>query len=169
MIEIKLQFSTLAEAVAFLVSAPPAVTVNLGEDTPPATPTSVAVAAGKRGPGRPPKAAVQESAPPAAAPSVAETPAVASEPEPTPPAPAPAPTPAAPKLQAYAESDVPGRIMKMVEVSKTSGDKSKVEALKMLLADFGVKSAKDLSIEQFAVFRPHFDALDTPAVEESLG
>lgn len=172
MIEIKLQFNTIAEVVAFLtaagpfnpvVSEPKTLAQHI-EESKLLTPAEKD-AAPKKGPGRPPKAqaptqepsASEQSAPPAAEPSVAETPAAAS----------PAAEPVKP--QAYAESDVPGRIMKLVEVSKTSGDKSKIELLKALLATYGVKSAKDLTVEQFADFRPRFDALESNPTEEVLG
>lgn len=167
MIEIKLQFSTVAEAVAFLTAAGP---VNSDERVATAILANTVLSGSepvvpKKGPGRPPKAQApaqeqvsEQSAPPAAEPSVVETPAVASPP--------PAPEPVKP--QAYAESDVPGRIMKLVEVSKTSGDKSKVEALKALLGEFGVKSAKDLTVEQFAAFRPRFNEVES-GVDEVLG
>jgi hypothetical protein len=75
-------------------------------------------------------------------------------------------TKSAAKLPAYADTDLPARIMKIVETSKTTGDKTQVEKLKAALAEFGVKSAKDLTPEQVVEFAPKLAAIEAPAEDD---
>lgn len=111
----------------------------------------------KKGKGK--KAAASESAAPADVPSAAKDPAAASTQE-------PALTVVSSKLVTYADSDLPGRIMKVVETSKTSGDKTQLDGLKALLAEFGVKSGKELTPEQVAEFGPKLVAIEAAEIED---
>lgn len=156
-ISVHLQFTSLAAAVAFLAA---------GDKADPTAAIAIEV------PGK------SESAAPAAAPVAAKKKGAASAPAPSPSpstgetSPPPADTKSADepakKLPAYADTDLPARIMKIVETSKTTGDKSQVDKLKAVLSEFGAKSAKDLTPEQVVDFTPKLAAIEAPA-EEDLG
>ena len=184
-IEIKFQFTDIASAAAFLAdaagdprvvsTATPVVEVNsagtsaVSNPSPEvaATPTQEAPKAeGKRGPGRPPKAAVkeQESAAPVDVPSTVKT----QEPVSTPATDIPVfvqPT----KARTYEETDFADRIMKLVAEQKETGNKSKVEALKAALGALGMKSARDLKPEQLDAFGETLTGIEAMAAEEVLG
>jgi hypothetical protein len=167
-ISVHLQFTSLAAAVAFLAAgdraAPGTAIAGVAES---ASTTSEAV----NEPGK------SESAAPAAAPAAAKKKGAASAKASDTAAPPPSPstgetsqptddTKSAAKLPAYADTDLPARIMKIVETSKTTGDKTQVEKLKAALAEFGVKSAKDLTPEQVVEFAPKLAAIEAPAEDD---
>lgn len=175
-ISVHLQFTSLAAAVAFLAAGekaqPGAAIAGIGAEgvgnitadeiaTPPAPTPEVK-------PGKPKAAKASTSAAPAAAPSAASTQEAASAPTAASPTPSTSETAsAAAKLPAYADTDLPTRIMALVQESKTSGDKSKVNSLKALLSEMGVASAKDLTPEQVVVFTPKFAAIEAPAEDDA--
>ena len=119
---------------------------------------------GKRGPGRPPKAAKEpESAAPAEAASAAKQPEPASTP-------APAPAAESPKTRTYEETDFPKRIMQIVADQKASGNGVRVDALKAALAELGLKSARELKPEQLDGFGEKLAEIEAmPLGEEALG
>lgn len=180
-IEIKIQFTDMASAIAFLARRPeaPAGAINYAAavaDVDPVaevsqTPTQEVKTEGKRGPGRPPKAAKEsESAAPAAAASAAKPQESASTPPVDevpvfvkPAAEAPA------KLKTYEETDFAERIMKLVADQKETGNKSKVEALKAALGALGLKSARELKPEQLGAFGEKLAEIEALATEDALG
>ena len=202
MIEIKLQFTDVAQAVAFITAGEKAVSraelkqdlaelqrvalgtavgalgalageANSAGTTAVSNPSLEAVQAatqeapkaeGKRGPGRPPKAAKEpESAAPAEAASAAKQPEPASTP-------APAPAAESPKTRTYEETDFPKRIMQIVADQKASGNGVRVDALKAALAELGLKSARELKPEQLDGFGEKLAEIEAmPLGEEALG
>ena len=198
MIEIKLHFNTITEALVFLTQAGgpnrvpftagqmalgtvsggavgalageanSAGTASVSNPSPEAVQAATQEAPkaeGKRGPGRPPKAAKEpESAAPAEAPSAAKDP----EPASTPAAPAVKAEP--PKAKTYEETDFPKRIMQIVADQKATGNDVRVSALKAALAELGLKSARELKPEQLDGFGEKLAEIEAmPLGEEALG
>lgn len=206
-IEIKIQFTDVAQAVAFLAAGEKAVsraelkqdltelqraaldvvaaysgqmsiageansagTTVVSNPSPEAISQEVPKAEGKRGPGRPRRAAETEASN-SAAPAAAASPASpsASAPEPTPAVEPPPPAPAKPKT--YEESDFPARIMKLVADQKETGNGARVDALKAHLASLGIRSARELKPEQLGAFGEKLAEIEGlgAAAEEALG
>lgn len=204
MIEIKLQFTDVAQAVAFITAGEKAVSrVELKQDLAELQRVALDVAAhslqqapltgeansagtasvsnpspeavqaatqeapkaeGKRGPGRPPKAAKE---PDSAAP--AEVASAAKQPEPA-STPAPAPAVESPKTRTYEETDFPKRIMQIVADQKATGNTVRVDALKAALSGLGLKSARELKPEQLDGFGEKLAEIEAmPLGEEALG
>ncbi len=192
-IHVHLNFTSLAAAVAFLTAgeqaAPGATsatftvpalgavsggalageansagTASVSNPSPEAISQEAPKAEGKRGPGRPPKAAKEsDSAAPAAAASPAKDPEPASTP-------APAPAAESPKTRTYEETDFPKRIMQIVADQKATGNDVRVSALKAALAELGLKSARELKSEQLDGFGEKLAEIEAiPFGEEALG
>lgn len=152
MIEVKLAFSSVAEAVAFLAdrNASMSVTGLCAQGSNPQQGQQEA-------PPKPSKGKISGSA----APAVTASAAAASAPVEG-PAPVPTPSPTPPATIDYATSDLPGRIAKLVEAKR----KDEVVAL---LTSFGVKRGPEVPADKLVAFAAALKAVEDKQPEESLG
>ncbi len=195
-INVHLNFTSLAAAVAFLtagekavpgtattvglgaqgigsIAATPADEVNSAETAAVSNPSLEAVQAATQ---EAPKAEVKRGPgrPPKAAKepesaAPAEAASAAKQPEPA-STPAPAPAAESPKTRTYEETDFPKRIMQIVADQKASGNGVRVDALKAALAELGLKSARELKPEQLDGFGEKLAEIEAiPFGEEALG
>ena len=143
-VELKLTFASFEEAAAFLMrgNASGPVAVKATKETKSTAKTE----------------APATSPPPAEA---APSPAPVSAPEPSPaPAPVPAPAPAS-KAEpiTYEKTGIAEKINAYLGSKTEGGYASRRAAMVRLLADFGVKSGRELNPEQYDAFKAHIDVL----------
>ena len=152
MIEVKLQFATEAELVAFFTRTAGA---NVAQTAPAVVPTPAPVV---ETPAAKPKAEAKKAVPspePATSPSPAPaTTAPAAQAE---PAATVAPTPA--KLPTYEKSGIPAAVPAYLGASSSEGYMARRQTIVDLLAAFGVKKGPDLKPTQFAEFLAKVQAL----------